>query len=148
MSTINSLLGELDIIGAAGECKSGGAPAPLAPPAFGTARPTSQSKSAVSLLREHREQEKERQKLAASINLPSKPVMRSNPLLDQIGQSTTESPTYWKTAGSSSASAHKKYSHAKDRKSSVTKVVQKKRQKGASYKEKMENKIMARTKRS
>jgi len=140
MSTINFLLGELDIIGAAGDSKSVGAP-----PAFGTARPTTQSKSAVSLLREHREQEKERQKLAASINLPSKPVVRSNPLLDQIGQCTTESPTYWKTAGSSSTSAYKKYSHTKDRKSSVTKLAQKKRQKGASYKEKMENKIMKRS---
>jgi fructose-1,6-bisphosphatase/inositol monophosphatase family enzyme len=45
-------------------------------------------KSAIALLREHREHEKERQLLAASIVLPPKPVLRSNPLLDQIGRGT------------------------------------------------------------
>jgi len=142
-ATISSLLGELDIIAGGGSETASGRVAPQPAhrgfPVGGEGKQQAE-KSAIALLREHREHEKERQLLAASIVLPPKPVLRSNPLLDQIGQSTTESPTYWKTAPTSNAS-HKKYSSST--KGQVSKAVQKKRQKGENYKDRLKEKIVS-----
>jgi len=150
--TISSLLGELDLISGAaapaGAQAGGGiafsvASASLLTQSGSGQQQKQQDRSAISVLREHRELEKQRQLQAASIVLPPSPVVRSNPLLDQIGASTTEPPTYWKTPGASSAS-HKKYSSSATAGKHVSKAVKKKRSKGEAYKDRMSAKINSR----
>ena len=161
-ATISALLGELDIIAGA---SSSATQTQSVTQAFSIARASlaagssgglqgpgqqqqqqlqqqQQQKSATAILREHRELEKQRQQLAASIVLPPKPVVRSNPLLDQIGESTTEPPTYWKSSSASSSSTvSKKYSSAGKH---VSKATQKKKNKGEQYRDKMLAKIVSR----
>lgn len=135
-STISSMLDALDLIKTS-EPKAGGGTG--AGSAFSLKAPAAAETSAAQQLMQHRALEKERRTLAATMALPQKPVVRSNPLLDQISSSTTEAPTYWKYANKSTSSkkVHKSSSTAAG---FVSKATAKKRQKGEAYRDKHETK--------
>ena len=101
-------------------------------------------------LLEHREVERQRQALAATIVLPPKPTTKPNPLLDQIGASTTEPPTYWKTPGASKQSAGGGAAAGSGGGSGgpfVSKAKQKKREQGEKYKVRLTSKLSSRNNR-
>lgn len=149
-NTISSIMGVLDLISSGDATRNGSSNNYTGAPnheSFSAAdfrlsdasnRAPAEHKSAISVLREHRELEKERQMIASSLVLPTKPKVRPNPLLDQIGSSTTEAPTYWKNVGQSQ-------SRKKVVSSSIpvlSKAVRMKRQKGESYKDKHSSKLL------
>lgn len=133
-STISSMLDALDLVKTS-EPKAGGSGAASA---F-SLKPVAVETSAAQQLMQHRALEKERRALAATMALPQKPVVRSNPLLDQISSSTTEAPTYWKYANNKSSSS-KKVHKSSAAAGFVSKATALKRRKGESYRDRHETK--------
>jgi len=147
--TISQILGTLDLIVGEGLDKPRGAPGVLGV-GIGGVKPAGGEKSAVAQLLEHREVERQRQALAATIVLPPKPTTKPNPLLDQIGASTTEPPTYWKTPGASKQSAGGGAAAGSGGGSGgpfVSKAKQKKREQGEKYKDRLTSKLSSRNNR-
>ena len=149
--TISQLLGTLDLIEGAGTGRPRGAPGLLGV-GIGDVKPAGGGKSAVAQLLEHREVERQRQALAATIVLPPKPTTKPNPLLDQIGASFTEPPTYWKTPGASKQNAGVGAAISSGGGGGgggpfVSKAKQKKREQGEKYKDRLTSKLSSRNNR-